>query len=140
MDDIEKIDTKEWGRWFDKYVLPVFKTDGREKYYEFIKKKQPPFYPKFWIAEKFYEKIKNDNRFDEELKLFFAFLYSCGFYMEFIITFDDWLQMPNWENPNLNESVVNQESIVEILKVPNGINLLKNKFRWLPFLIRPEGF
>jgi hypothetical protein len=137
---MENIDLAEWNRWFDNYVKPVFQIEGRELYYEFLKKKQTPFYPKFWIAEKFYDKIKNDNRFDDELNRFFAFLYSCGFFMEYITTFEDWIQMKNWDNPNLIATDNNQESIVQILKKPNGISRLKERFRWLPFLSRPDGY
>ena len=62
------IDLTEWNRWYNKFVLPIFIIEEREKYYEYIKRIQTPFYPKYWIAEKFYTKIKDDTRFDNELK------------------------------------------------------------------------
>ena len=93
---------------------------------------KPSFYSKYWVALKFYDKIKNDNRFDDELKKFFSFLYSCGFFMEHIITLEEWLKMNNWETPNIFEK--ESETILEILKKTNGINLIKNRLRWLPFL------
>ena len=137
----ENIDLTDWNRWFNKFVAPVFNTEGRDKFYEMLKKYQPPFYPKYWVAEKFYKKIKSDSRFDEELKLFFSFLYSCGFFMENIIGFEEWLTANNWERPWLGEdaAIEKQKTILEILAEPFGQNYLKNKFRWFPFLDRPDG-
>ena len=99
---------------------------------------KPGFYPKNSVAQKFYHKIETDSRFDEELKKYFAFLYSCGFFMEYVITFEEWLEMKAWQNP----IQVNEEggSILEILKMPNGSSLLKEKLRWIPFIDRKEGF
>lgn len=136
-DKIENL--TEWHRWFEKYVSPVFSTENKDEYFERLKRIQAPFYPKFWVAQKFYEKIRNDNRFDDELKQFFSFLYSCGFFMEFVIDFNEWLQIRNWENPSLQELDIKKESIIELLDKPGGISILKQKLRWLPFLNRPEG-
>ncbi len=132
------VNLSDWKRWFLKYVQPVFISEGRDDYYTKLKELQAPFYPKFWIAEKFYNTIKNDERFDEELKLFFSFLYSCGFFMENIITFEQWLNMTNWENPASTNS--KSESIIEILKRVDGLNELKTKCRWIVFVNRKEGF
>ena len=129
---MKEINLLEWNKWFAKYVKPVFEVEERDKYYQKIKEIQTPFYPKFWIAEKFYDTIKNDDRFDEELKLFFSFLYSCGFFMENIITFEQWLDVRNWENPNIPNE--NTTTILELLSMPNGINLLKERLRWLDFI------
>lgn len=131
-----KADLTEWNRWFMKFVKPVYIPTERENYYEKIKQLQTPFYPKYWIAEKFYDKLKNDDRFDEELKMFFSFLYSCGFFMDYIISFEEWLQMNNWENPN---SEATEQTILKILNMPNGIELLKQKLRWIPYLNRIDG-
>jgi len=78
-DQYENFDLTQWNDWFAKFVAPVFKEEGRDEYYAKLKKLQTPFYPKFWVAKKFYKTIENDSRFDNELKLFFSFLYSCGF-------------------------------------------------------------
>ena len=137
-EDKSSIDLTEWSRWFNKFVLPVFNSEGREKYYDKLEKIQAPFYPKYWIAEKFYESIKNDKRFDDELKLFFSFLYSCGFFMENMISFEDWLRMSNWWRPHLEEA--DEKPILKIIEEPNGLELLKFKIRWLPFLSPPEGY
>ena len=132
------VDLSEWNIWFVKYVKPVFVSGDRDKYFQKIKELQTPFYPKFWIAEKFYGTIKNDTRFDDELKFFFSFLYSCGFFMENIITFEEWLSMKNWENPVLSD--LKSETILDIIEKVNGVSELKNKLRWLPFINRQEGF
>lgn len=136
--DNRNADLVDWERWFNKYVKPVFVPEGRNEYYELLKRMQAPFYPKYWIAEKFYKTIENDNRFDEELKLFFSFLYSCGFYMENIVTFEEWINSKNWWQPNIRDS--DEKTILNILDEPNGMNKLKIKLRWLPFLTRPEGY
>jgi hypothetical protein len=125
-----------WSDWFLRYIQPLF-NENPEEYFEFLKKKQAPFYPNSKIARKFYEKIKNDSRFDTELKQFFSFLYSCGFFMENVICFEEWIEMKNWFNPSSNYY---EESILEILEKSDGKELLKQKIRWLPFLERREGY
>jgi hypothetical protein len=135
---MSEIDLKEWNRWFNKFVHPVFEIEERESYFDKIKRLQTPFYPKYWVAEQFYTKLKDDNRFDSELKEFFAFLYSCGFFMDNIISFEEWLSMKCWQNP-LNESF-ESETILELLNKDNGIQELKQILRWLPFINRQDGF
>ncbi|MBO6533487.1 MAG: hypothetical protein JJ885_07955 [Muricauda sp.] len=135
---MDKIDLLEWKKWFSKYVEPIFVPSNRDNYYDKIKNMQTPFYPKYWIAERFYDKIKNDTRFDDELKKYFAFLYSCGFFMDYVITFEEWLNLKNWENPFGSNQ--NSETILEILKKPNGEDELKQKLRWFPFVNRSDGF
>ena len=137
MENLSNIDLKDWNRWFLKYVNPLFNFGDNEEYYEKLKILQAPFYPKDWIAINFYEKIKHDARFDEELKKYFAFLYSCGFFMEFIITFEEWLQMQNWVNPS--NPNIKEDTILQILSHPNGSAFLKNQLRWFPFLNRDDG-
>ncbi|EKT4552040.1 hypothetical protein [Flavobacterium psychrophilum] len=125
-----------WSDWFLRYIQPLF-NENPEEYFEFLKKKQAPFYPNSKIARKFYEKIKNDSRFDTELKQFFSFLYSCGFFKENVICFEEWIEMKNWINPSSNYY---EESILEMLEKSDGKELLKEKIRWLPFLERREGY
>lgn len=132
------LDLSEWNKWFTKYVQPVFEFEKRESYYDMIKRMQTPFYPKYWVAERFYEKIKNDSRFDDQLKKYFSFLYSCGFFMDNVITFDEWINIKNWENPLGGNDT--SETILEILKKPYGLEELKQKLRWVPFLNRQDGF
>jgi len=135
---MSEIDLTEWNRWFNKFVHPVFEIEEREIYFDRIKRLRTPFYPKYWVAEKFYTKIKDDNRFDNELKEFFAFLYSCGFFMDNIISFDEWLNMKSWENPS-NESF-ESETILELLNKDKGIQEFKQRLRWLPFINRQDGY
>lgn len=120
-------DLIHWNQWFNKFVAPVFQSEDREEYYQQLNKMQALFYPKYRIAEKFYEKIKYDLRFDDQLKHFFSFLYSCGFFMENIIMFEDWLGLSNWLQPQITNK--DEKSILEILEEPNGINLLQSKIR-----------
>lgn len=131
------VDISEWSRWYKKFVMPIFIPEERESYYQKIEQLQTPFYPKYWIAERFFDKMKDDNRFDEELKRFFSFLYSCGFFMEYVISFEEWLVMENWEYPIKNEGQA--DSIIDIIE-NEGINKLKEKLRWLPFINRQDGF
>jgi hypothetical protein len=133
----ENVDLSEWNRWFNKFVAPVFRPEGREEYYKKLKEIQAPFYPRHSVAEKFYDTIKRDLRFDDQLKMFFSFLYSCGFFMENIIVFEDWLRMTNWSIPHSKDH--DEKTIAKTLEEPNGMNLLKSKLRWLPFLNRPDG-
>ncbi|WP_369049348.1 hypothetical protein [Tenacibaculum sp. UWU-22] len=136
---IVESDQQEWNRWYEKFVQPIFVPSEHESYYAKIKRLQTPFFPKYWIAEKFYnKKVKDDNRFDDELKKYFSFLYSCGFFMDNILTFEEWLNVKNWENPS-NENI-NSESILEILQKDGGVYELKRRLRWLPFLNRQDGF
>ena len=106
------MDKNSWNNWFSKYVNPLFDSNS-EQYFEFLKIKQAPFYPNNRMAKEFYEKIKEDNRFDNELKKFFSFLYSCGFFMKNNISFEEWLKMSNWFNPNSN---FDEETIEKLSK------------------------
>lgn len=130
------MDNNSWNSWFSKYVNPLFNKNA-EEYFEFLKIKQAPFYPNNRMAKEFYEKIKDDNRFDNELKKFFSFLYSCGFFIKNNISFEEWLKMGDWFNPSSN---FYEKTIESILENPEGIEKLKQRLRWLPFLERQEGW
>ena len=94
--NLEKNDLTSWRNFMKKFVNPLFDKSKRDEYEEYLKKMQTPFFPDFNMAEDFYEKIKSDVRFDDELKLFFSFLYSCNFFGNHLINFENWITMPNW--------------------------------------------
>lgn len=133
------VNLTEWHRWFKKFVEPIYSDNAsmHEAYYEYIGKIQAPFYPNHQIAQEFYKKIEEDNRFDRETKMFFAFLYSCGFFKENTLDFEKWLSMKNWLNPK--SDLPEKSNILEILDKENGPSLLKQQLRWIPFLDRPDG-
>ena len=58
--------------------------------------------------------------------------------MEYLITFEEWLEMKNWKNPVISN--LDGDTILAILKKTNGVHELKKQLRWLPFINRQEGF
>jgi hypothetical protein len=124
-----------WTKWMDKFVYPPFDKSRRKEYWDFLYKAKPSFVPDFDKMDKFWEVIKNDCRFDEELKRFFAFLYSCDFFE--CMNFETWLNAKNWLHPWRNEPDEDIRTILEILNYPYGINYLKTLLRDMPWLNRP---
>lgn len=121
-----------WMMWINKFVYPLFNESERENYYQFLYKAKPSFYPEFTKLKEIWPKISLDNRFDNELKHFFAFLYTCGFFNT--VNFEDWLNSNNWLHPWYNEPYENNESILEILKYNYGIKYIKLLLIDMPWL------
>jgi hypothetical protein len=136
---MNQIDLTSWEKFITTYVLPVFDLSQSDNYREYLKKIQTPFFPNYEMAVSFYSKIKYDERFDEELKLFFSFLYSCNFFGKYFITFENSLAMNNWSNPYSTNSEEPSINILELLKKENGVIYLKNNLRWMPFLNREDS-
>lgn len=136
---MNQIDLTSWEKFIITYVRPVFDLSQSDNYGKYLKKMQTPFFPNYEMAVSFYFKIKYDERFDEELKLFFSFLYSCNFFGKYLITFENWLTMNNWSNPYSTNSEELSINILELLKKENGVIYLKNNLRWMPFLNRADG-
>jgi len=58
------------------------------------------------------------------------------FFMDNIISFEEWLNMNDWENPSNGNY---DKPILQILSQSNGNIYIKYKLRWLPFFNRPDG-
>jgi hypothetical protein len=125
-------DQNRWNKWMDNIVYPAFDKQRRDIYLNFLYKIKPSFVVNFNKLDMFWDKIKNDDRFDTELKYFFSFLCSTGFFND--ISFDSWLNLKNWQHPWYNEYEPNVSSILEIINYDYGINYLKVMLLDMPWL------
>ncbi|MFO0478739.1 MAG: hypothetical protein ACK50L_08215 [Bacteroidota bacterium] len=119
-------DLKRWYYINDKFVNPLFDGTSWENYQDFLSKVKPQFVPIESKIQPFFYVIKNDERFDKELKFFFNFLYSINFYGEF--SFEEWLNIKNWMHPWFEDEQNVEKSIIEILKNEYSENYLKEQF------------
>ena len=79
----------------------------------------------------FNDKLKNDDRLDDEVRKFVGFMAGNHFFYKYHITVEQWFNMKNWYNPN----VENEEghTINEILNYPYGINYFKVLLTQMPY-------
>lgn len=118
-------DLKQWKYINSKFVTPLFDGTKWEDYYGFLYKVKPNFVPVENRVKQIWEVIKNDTRFDYELKHFFTFLYSINFFREF--SFEEWLNINNWSHPWFENEQDKEKSILEILKYNHSENYLKEQ-------------
>lgn len=125
----KKPDLIRWKYIYDKFVNPIFTYENESEYKSFLKQAKPNFSVSIIKAHEFYEIIKNDNRFDAELKYFFSFLYSINFFRE--LTFENWLETNYWNHPWHHENDSNLLPIILIIKHEYGLNFLKDQLSML---------
>jgi hypothetical protein len=90
-------DLSRWDYINSKFIIPMFDETAWDDYLEFLNKVKPRFVPEKNKKDKFWEQIKDDNRFSKDLKCFFTYLYTIGFYKG--ESFEEWLKSTNWMNP-----------------------------------------
>lgn len=132
-----EIKLDKWEYFTSKFVKPLFNGAPYSEYQNFLYQAKPSFYPdpvKLKIA---WDLLKNDNRFDEELKRFFAFMIACDFLdKEWHISFERFLSIDNWMHPWYHEEYENNVSIVAILQYKYGVRFLKSQLVSAPWLNR----
>lgn len=120
-------DLTYWGYINQKFITPLFDSTSWNHYLLFLHKAKPGFLPKKEKAEFLFDRLKNDNRFDQDIKHFFCFLYSIDFFDA--LTFEEWVNVGYWPRP---WSIENEGmSIIEILSYENSINFLKERLSQL---------
>ncbi|MDR0661370.1 MAG: hypothetical protein LBG19_11420 [Prevotellaceae bacterium] len=132
-------DDKRLDRWkyfTDKFVKPLFDGTPYRNYRDFLYQATPPFCPDPEKLEIAWELLKDDARFDEELKQFFAFMCACGFLEDWHITFEQFLRISNWMHPWYEEECERKESILEVLNHNYGVTYLKSLLAGAPWLKR----
>lgn len=116
-------DLIRWRYINSKYVIPLFDGTIWKDYWHFLNQAKPNFSPVENKAKEFLDTIKEDTRFDIDLKQFFAFLYSISFFRE--LSFEEWLRIGNWTCPWNKSKDEKSKSILAILSHHNGSNYLK---------------
>jgi len=122
------IDLSRWNYIKEKFIDPLFDLSKNELYLDFLKSTKPNFFPDKEKLDFFWKIIKEDNRFDLELKKFFAFLYAIGFYRD--LNFDEWLNVNYWSHP-WNKEFEDDYTILQLLDYKHSDNYLKERFATL---------
>ncbi|WP_254412216.1 hypothetical protein [Dyadobacter diqingensis] len=122
-------DLSRWNYINQKFITPLFDGTSWEDYLIFLHEVKPPFMPDKTRKIEFWEQIKNDARFSVELKRFFTFLYSIGFYRS--LSFEEWLASTNWMHPWYEDESGHLESIVGLLAYNYSENFLKERLATL---------
>lgn len=123
-----------WNEFLEKYVYPLFDKHKRNEYSSFLKKMKPAFVIEFNSIDEFWQNVKGDSRFDEELKCFFTFLHVCNFFSEYNISFECWLNMENWISPWSEKDFENSKTIMKILDYKFGDKYLKSALIGMPWI------
>jgi hypothetical protein len=118
------VNLNSWNYINEKFILPIFDNSDFNIYLTFLKKARPNFLPNQDKALLFAASIKHDDRFKEDFKLFFAFLYSIDFYRD--LSFEEWLNVKYWKHPWFVDN--DDITILEILKYQNAENYLRELF------------
>lgn len=116
-------DISRWKEFLNKFVYPLFDESKRKEYFDLLNKVQAPFFPEIDRLEEFWPKIKDDQRFDDELKHFFAFLFSGNFFKS--MSFEEWIKAKNWLHPWHEQVSLEVPTISELLENQYGDNFLK---------------
>lgn len=64
-------DLSNWNTIFKTFVQPIFSGEDTSKYLLKLERIKPGFSPNIEQAKTYYNLIKEDERFDKELKMFF---------------------------------------------------------------------
>lgn len=120
-------DLAYWNYINQKFVIPLFDSTSWNDYLHFLHRAKPNFLPNKEKAESLFDQIKNDSRFNKDIKYFFCFLYSIEFFDN--LTFEEWINVNHWSHPRTFEN--GGKSIVEILSYKNSINFLKERLSQL---------
>ncbi len=119
-------DVSRWNKyWRDGTLSEMFSSNEqaiREKWG--LKWKGGTF--DFNRMRKFYEEIKDDIRFEDDIKRFFAFLAGDGYFEAHKISYEDFLSAKDLNHPhrkNIEDS--RQLTLNELSKIEGGQNYIK---------------
>ena len=116
-------DLNRWDYINSKFVNPLFDGTSWEDYRCFLNKAKPNFLPIEIKVKEFWKIVKDDDRFSDELKQFFAFLYSINFYRE--LSFEEWIKIDYWRHPWYKDPNEENKTILELITYKYSENYLK---------------
>jgi hypothetical protein len=93
-------DYKEWLRWYALYIEPAFdemRHDEMIKNFGYLKKELHDFREQYV----FYKHLKEDKRLTDDIRKFIGFMAGVGFFDKYHMSLDQWFEMKNWHNPNV---------------------------------------
>ena len=79
-----------------------------------------------------YKSVSSLGFFDEEINRFIAFIASEGFFEIYNLSLDEWLHSKEWNHPS-QKCEIHCYTIVEVSKLPFGINYIKSELAKLDF-------
>ena len=116
-------DLSRWHYINMKFVNPLFDGSDWESYMLFLYQVKPSFFPDREKKQIFWSQINNDDRFSLDIKYFFTFLYTINFCRN--LSFEEWINIKNWEHPWYEDEMKEAKSIIELLKYNYSENYLK---------------
>lgn len=123
-------DLSIWNTWQKKYLEPAYDNDRHEEMIRNFGYVSLEMYD-FDTQYKVYNQLQQDNRLDNETRMFIGFLSGSGFFKRYGITVQEWFNMKNWNHPQHTNDY--SRTISEILDCKYGINMLKSSLPQLPF-------
>jgi hypothetical protein len=122
-------DLTRWNYINSKFVTPQFDGTTWVDYIKILGKIKSSFLPVESKRNEFWAGIQNDSRFSVELKQFFTFLFSIGFFRE--MSFEQWLNVSNWMHPWFDDGNKNIKAISELIRYEYSENYIKTRLATL---------
>jgi hypothetical protein len=112
-----------WKNGFKRTVDMAFDPDKRKEFFERWGERANFF--DFQEMERFYGLIRNDNRFDDDIKRFFSFLAGEGYFKTWEIDFNQFVKSNNFNNPNEFNNDPRALSIERLTEIKGGQNYIR---------------
>lgn len=127
-----QLDLNTWKRWQQKYIEPYFDESRHEemiKNFGYVSINRHDFK----IQYAMYDKLKDDNRLDDEIKKFISFMAGVGFFKQYAINLEEWFKIENWGNTASKLEDWKRRTINDVLSYEYGINFLKSDLPHISF-------
>lgn len=127
-------ENKMWTWWTRNHLSNVFNNENWQAYETKVNESQAPFFVNVNKAKGFFKAIEQFNGFDKDVLMYMAFLIGGvtfdkarkkGFLEMYKLTFEEWLNAKNWDNPNKPNP--NQLTLTQLSKTENGNNYMREK-------------
>ena len=121
----DKYDFSKWNRWMES-VNDAFEKSKQEELRKKWGLEGKGKYFDFDAMQNFYEKIKNDNKFEDDINKFLSFLV-CDHYFEFNnLTVDEFLNAKDINKAKKKNDDPKNLSINELSKIEGGQNYIRD--------------